>query len=93
LPRHQPSVDGNLPEDNSDDIDDPEALQKLRQVMDEDTTSAIVEGLAQADPAVQRKNEQEENDRAADEAAKDLFDEFGDQPASAPLSNQQMPTD
>lgn len=34
-----------------EDIDaTPEQLQKLRQVMDQDTTSAIVEGLAQADP-------------------------------------------
>lgn len=63
---------------------DPEQLQKLRQVMDEDTTGAIIEGLAQADPVEQKKKEQEENDAAAAAAAKDLFDEFGDEPAQGP---------
>ena len=52
--------------------------------MDEDMTGSIIEGLAQADPVEMKKKEQEENDKAAAEAAKDLFDEFGDQPAEAP---------
>ena len=71
---------------------DPEQLQKLRQVMDEDTTGAILEGLAQADPVEQKRLEKEENDKAAADAAKDLFDEFGDQPAEAPPA-QNMPSE
>lgn len=38
-------------ESQGEDIEaTPEQLQKLRQVMDSDTTSAIVEGLVQSDP-------------------------------------------
>lgn len=66
-----------------EDIDaTPEQLQKLRQVMDSDTTSAIVEGLAQADPQAIMQKEKEENDRAAAEAARDLDDDYGEAPAS-----------
>ena len=61
-----------------EDIDaTPEQLQKLRAVMDSDTTSAIVEGLAQADPQAIMQKEKEENDRAAAESAKDLDDDYG----------------
>jgi hypothetical protein len=60
--------------------------------MDEDTTNSIIEGLAQADPIAQKAQEQEDNDKAAAEAAKDLADEFGDVPASEPTS-QTMPSD
>lgn len=67
-----------------EDIDaTPEQLQKLRAVMDSDTTSAIVEGLAQADPQAIMQKEKEENDRAAAEAAKDLDDDYGESPAGS----------
>ena len=52
-------------------------------VMDSDTTSAIVEGLAQADPQAIMQKEKEENDRAAAEAAKDLDDDYGESPAGS----------
>lgn len=66
---------------------------KLRQVMNQDTTSAIIEGMVQSDPVEMMQKEKEENDRAAAEAAKDLFDDFGEPAASSPSAiSQSDPT-
>jgi len=60
--------------------------------MNEDTTSAILEGMVQSDPQEMAQKENEENDRAAAEAARDLYDDFGEQPAQAPAPSQQDPS-
>lgn len=71
----------------------PETLMKLRQVMNQDTTSAIIEGMVQSDPVEMMQKEKEENDRAAAEAAKDLFDDFGEPATISPSTiSQQDPT-
>lgn len=61
----------------------PEQLMKLQQVINQDTNAAIVEGLVQSDPVAMMQKEKEENERAAAEAAKDLYDDFGEQPAGS----------
>lgn len=69
---------------NEGDVDaSPEQLQKLREVINQDTTSAIVEGLVQSDPDQIMKKENEENEKAASDAAKDLYDDFGEEPSAA----------
>jgi len=49
--------------------------------MDGETTSQILEGLARADAAARAEGEKAEYDAAAAEAARDLYDDYGESPA------------
>ena len=81
-----PSQLQDAADDSSGSVDSepepsPSQILDLGKAMDGETTSAILERLARVDAAARAEGEKAEYDAAAAEAARDLYDDYGESPA------------